>query len=231
MIITIDGPAGSGKTTISTLLAQHYSWQYINSGAFYRAITYLALKNSDIQSCGGIFEDKIAHYSKKIIPSIHWIAPNISIHTENTSISLYKELFTVEIDAQVAKVSQSEILRTKINAQIRTICTKGDWIVEGRDAGTQIFPNANLKFYLDASLKIRAQRRNVQYSKNIKTKNPTNNNLVEETLQKRDEIDKNKGKYSLTKLNNSHYIDTSELGIDEILKKVYNIFNINIKCR
>lgn len=233
MIIAIDGTAGSGKSTISKKIAEHYSFRYLNSGAFYRAVTYVAILRGDIISGGGIHESNNNQYIESVIDHIVWNSPYIALDLSKSNhfsslktLVLDQELYTVSVDKQVAKVSQSTPLRIAINNKIRGICKSySSWIIEGRDVGTHIFPDAECKVYLDADLEARTSRRLADYKKNKKQSKHIDATGVSKIIHDRDNIDKNKGKYSLTILDNTHYIDTSDLTIAQVLEKMYNIIN------
>lgn len=221
MIITIDGPSGSGKSTISKLLGNKLSFAYLNSGAFYRAVTYLALQYNHLDN-ETLPTPLLTEYCEVIIPSMIWDNDILTVTINDESIQLQDELFTREVDEVVAQVSCIEPIRKSITNRIRKLCTS-NWIVEGRDAGSQIFPHAECKFYLDASLDVRVQRRSKQYQDTTHT--TTTISQLSTDMNSRDTIDMNKGIYSLKKNNNFTYIDTALYSIDEILKKVYTIVN------
>lgn len=226
MVITIDGPTGAGKSTISKQYAKKHGFIYINSGAFYRTVSYFAMCNHELTSEKIIPDDMLDKYISVIIPNLSWINDEMQISykdgEETIDMKLSKELFNSQIDVIVPFVSAQQSIRKAINNRIRAICkSEGKWIIEGRDAGTIIMPDTPYKFYLDASLAERAKRRSIQY-------NETNTHKTLEAVKLRDKTDQNKGEASLKKLDTYHYIDTTNHAIDEIINKMYNIVNSKV---
>ena len=204
MILALDGPAGVGKSTIARKIAEKASLFYVNSGNFYRAITLEIIKAellvSDI--------DKIVMIAAKTKFSIK--NGDLYVNNENVENYLHSDL----IDNLVAQVSSIIKVREFVNTSIREISKAMDIIVEGRDITTVVFPNADLKIYLDASVSTRAGRRFNQGVSNLTLKE------IEQGIQARDEIDKSKPEGSLKISNDALYLDTSDLTIDEVCEKV-----------
>ena len=215
MVIAIDGPAGSGKSTIAKLIAERFTdsegrgFFYINSGKLYRAITFGCLRT-------GINPEN----TEKILE----FAKNAEICYENNKVILNGEdvtesLHTDEIDRFSAPLSAIVPVRHIVNDLIRRI-TKGiNAVVEGRDMTTVVFPNAEHRFYIDASADARALRRYEQGVSKLSLEE------IKETIIKRDNIDRNKEEGSLKIAPDVFYIDTSGLTINE----VYDILEIEIR--
>ncbi len=222
MIITIDGPAGSGKTTISKYFSQHYTYNntpiyFLSSGAFYRICTWCILQSLPSHPSNEmLLQETKAHY-KDIVPKISW--ENGEIHSnfflKNKKV-MQKELYNEKLSLYTSKVSCYVPLRKLITKRMQDIISNGNWIIEGRDAGSHIVPNANIKIYLDASEKTRISRR---IQENDQTK--ANPSLIAKKIKERDKIDKNKGEYSLIKKKDAIYIKTDHLSIENICKKIY----------
>ncbi|MGC8764650.1 MAG: (d)CMP kinase [Brevinematia bacterium] len=208
MIITIDGPAGSGKSTIAKLLARRLSINYLNTGAMYRAVTlYLLEKHISIDD-----EASIAEALNDL--SIDFIDGNIYLNGKNVSERI-KEL---DVEKNVSKVSSLKSVREKMVFLQRIIGSKMDIVVEGRDTGTVVFPDADYKFYLDASIEERAQRRyNELKAMGIKELNLS---LLQKEIEKRDFQDRNRKLSPLRIPANATVIDSTNLSIEDVVKKV-----------
>lgn len=204
MIIALDGPAGVGKSTIASRIAEKTGFFYLNSGNFYRAVTLSALEN-------GINPDDIT--------SLISNSRNLDIAIKNKRVYLNTRdvedlLHTDRIDAYVAQHSAIVEIRDIVTAALRKTAESLDIVAEGRDITTVVFPNAEIKFYLDASVEIRAERRFKQGT--------STQTLVEliNSIKKRDEIDMNKPVGSLKIAKDAVYLETSDLTIDEVCEKV-----------
>jgi cytidylate kinase len=206
MVIAIDGPAGSGKSTIAKLLAQRLKdkkgkrFSYINSGNLYRGITLACLR---------------AGINPTDSENVLLFAKNTKIAYQNDRIILDKEdvtdkLHTDEIDRWSAPLSANVPVRHIVNDIIRTIAEGLNVVVEGRDMTTVVFPNAECRFYLDASAEARALRRFEQGVSKLSLAE------IQETISKRDEIDRNKAEGSLLIAPGVEYIDTSGLTINQV---------------
>ena len=204
MVIAIDGPAGSGKSTIAKLLAEKKGYTYINSGKLYRAITLGCIRAKiDLQN------------SEKVIE----FAQNINIFYKKDQVFLNGEdvtnlLHTDEIDKYSSPLSAIVPVRHIVNALIRQMADGRDIVVEGRDMTTVVFPDAEHKFFLDASADSRAKRRFDQGVSNLSLEE------IKTAILQRDEIDKNKVEGSLKLADGVQYLDTSDLTIIEVYDKL-----------
>jgi cytidylate kinase len=209
MIIAIDGPAGSGKTTVAKLLAKRLGIFYLDTGATYRALTYLALENNvDLSS---------AELLNKLARNLNLKLEAGKVYLDNQDISL--EVREPRIDKSISLVVvHPEVRKTMIELQ-RNLAQRGDFVVEGRDITTVVFPEAEHKFYLDADAKVRSRRRFAELKdKGLKLKLQE----VEKDLSKRDHADKNRKVGPLKISDEARVIDTTGLTIEgtarEILK-------------
>ena len=204
MTVAIDGPAGVGKSTIAKMISEKADLFYLNTGNFYRAVTLEALNSgTDISD------------NEKLVD----IAVNSDIQIINTHIYLNGKdvedlLHTDAVDSNVAQVSSVRDLRIEINKKIRSSAENLDIIAEGRDMTTVVFPDAEVKIFLDASIETRASRRSNQ---GVSEKNISE---IEESIKKRDEIDRNKEYGNLKISEDAIYLNTSDLTIDEVCEKV-----------
>jgi len=204
MVIAIDGPAGSGKSTIAKLLAEKKGYTYINSGRLYRAITLGCLRAKiDMEN-----SEKVIEFAKKV-----------KISYENDQVFLDGEevsglLHTDEIDKYSSPLSAIVPVRHIVNDMIRSLSKGRDIVVEGRDMTTVVFPDAEHRFYLDASADSRAKRRFDQGVSNLSMEE------IKNAILKRDEIDRNKAEGSLKIAQGVQYLDTSDLTIVEVYVKL-----------
>jgi len=204
MVIAIDGPAGSGKSTIAKLLAEKLAFTYINSGKLYRTITLGCLRAKiDITNSENVIE----------------FAKNIDIGYEKDSVLLNGEDVTAllhndEIDRHSAPLSAIVPVRHIVNDIVRSLANGRNIVVEGRDMTTVVFPNAEHRFYLDASADSRARRRFDQGVSKLTLEE------IKTAILQRDEIDKNKVEGSLKIAEGVKYIDTSDLTIIQVYEKL-----------
>jgi len=204
MVIAIDGPAGSGKSTIAKLLAEKLDFTYINSGKLYRAITLGCLRQKiDISD-----SEKVIDFAKNI--NISYIKTDVFLDGENVTDLLH----TDEIDKHSSPLSAIVPVRHIVNDLVRSLSKGHNIVVEGRDMTTVVFPNAEHRFYLDADADSRAKRRFDQGVSKLSLQE------IKDAILKRDEIDKNKAEGSLKIAEGVHYLDTSGLTIIEVYDKL-----------
>ena len=201
MIIAIDGPAGTGKSTIASILAEKHNLTFLNSGGFYRTLTLAVLK------AGIDYKDEKAtlEFCKK--QKIEYTKESHFI-LNGTDVTAH--LHDDEVTANASQVSAIVEIRHLVNDLMREITKSLDIVCEGRDMTTVVFPNAEVKVYLDASAEVRAKRRFDQGVSNMTLEE------IKAAIEKRDEMDKNKKEGSLKIAPDALYIDTSNLTIDNV---------------
>lgn len=227
MIITIDGPAGTGKSTIAKKLAEKLKFSYFDTGALYRSVTYLLIKNQidfdDEQNVTKILKDDFFYEIKTINNKKKYFVNN-----EDVSEIIRSNYIT----ENVSRVSCKKYVRENLLKRQRKYAEVNDIVCEGRDIGTVVFPNADIKIYLTARASIRADRRFKQliekYPQDIGT---LNKNQILEDIKKRDELDSNRKISPLRKAKDAHLIDTSRLTIDQSVKKIIKKINKSKKMK
>ncbi len=211
MIIAIDGPAGSGKGTIASMVSKKLNLVNIDTGATYRCVALEMLKDGV-----GLEEtDKIIEISKSI---------NINL-TEDSRVFLNNEDVTnkireKEVTKIVSQVSSIEKVRENLVNLQRNMAKGKNVIMEGRDITTVVFPEADFKFYLDASIDERVKRRILQ---NKEKGIDMTEDEIRENMEKRDYNDMHKKIGALKRTNDQIYIDTSNISIDEVVNEIIKI--------
>jgi cytidylate kinase len=213
MVVAIDGPAGTGKSSVSTRLAELTGFFYINSGRLYRAITWKALQ-----------QGKTSDSPQALIAT----AADISIEIKNDRFLVdgknrNAELHTPEVDREVATVSSIPEIRIAVNTRIKRIAGTRDIIVEGRDMSTVVFPDAEVKIYLDADPAVRARRRAEQLG------DEADYQEILASIRDRDEIDRLKAVGPLKQSPDAEYVDTTDLTLDQVCEKVIDIIHVKTK--
>lgn len=209
-VVAIDGPAGSGKGTVCKMLAEMENLVYIDTGAMYRCIAYLALQNNiDITD-----QDKIVELAKNA--DIQFVGDKVMLN----GLDVTKEIRTMEVTKIVSPVSSIIPLREVLVDMQRQMAESLDVIMEGRDITTVVLPNANYKFYLDASVEERANRR---YKENVQKGMSVSYDEILENIKARDYNDMNKPVGALMHTDEQIYIDSTDMTIDEVVEKIRSI--------
>ena len=219
VIIAIDGPSSSGKSTIAKLIAKHLKFTYIDSGSIYRAVTYLAVKNNLLDK-SNINTSAIIEILKKTSISFSFNSKNQNIISVD-GIQLEDKIRTFKISSLVSLLAEKNEIRKYIVKIQKDISKNKSIVMDGRDIGTVVFPNADVKFYLDASLNERSQRRWKELSKT----ESISLEQVKKDLKNRDDNDINRDHSPLMKSKNSITIITDNLSIDEVVKKMIQIID------
>ncbi len=203
MVIAIDGPAGSGKSTIARMIAQKLGFYFLNTGSFYRAYTLSALdRGIDPLDKEAVLEN----------------AGRVSITVENGDICIdgrdsEERLHTPQVDAYCSQVSSDPRIRKMVNDAVRELALGMDIVTEGRDTTTVIFPDAEYKFYFDASPEVRAKRR-------MGDQPGSDYSAILAAIKERDKRDMEKASGALKVAQDAVYIDTSLLTINQVCEKV-----------
>ncbi|TBR15743.1 (d)CMP kinase [bacterium] len=213
MIIAIDGPAGAGKSTVAKIVAKKLKFIYIDTGAMYRAITLKALdKPVAISNVADLV--KMALNTKIDLISKRDGSLKILMDGKDVSKAIRHPRITKSV-SDVAKIKQIRKIMLELQ---RRLGEKNNSVLEGRDIGTVVFPNAQKKFYLDARLDERAKRRYKELKESL-IKNVTLLS-VSADLTNRDTIDSSRKFAPLKKAEDAVYVDTTYLGIDEVVGKI-----------
>lgn len=209
LIVAIDGPAGSGKSTIAKLVAKKFNFTYIDTGAMYRMITLYLLENKI--SFDNL--DKI----QKILNEINLDMKGDKFFLNNIDVSL--KIREEIINENVSKVASIKAVRENLVNLQRKIASDKNVILDGRDIGTVVFPNAQVKIFLVASAEERARRRYNEFmEKNVEI----TYDEVLKSLKERDHLDSTRKESPLVKASDALELDTTNLKIDEVVNFISN---------
>lgn len=210
-IISLDGPSGAGKSTVAKLVAKKLGYKYLDTGAMYRAVTLFFLnKNVNIQN------------DNEIISAISDL--KISFDNNNkiylNDVDVSEEIRSIKVVNMVSKVSSISAVRKSMVSLQRAIAENDNYVVDGRDIGSVVFPLAKYKFYIDASVEIRAKRR---YEEEIQKGKDITFEEVIDSIKKRDEFDSNREDSPLVVPKAAIIIDTTNMTIDEVVQKITDV--------
>lgn len=215
MTIAIDGPAGSGKSTLGALLAESLGYLYFDTGVMYRAVTLAAL-NAGLQMDD---EEGVGALAQKIRIDVQ--PPSIEDGRDYDvvldDVDVTWDIRKNEVNAHVSPVSTFAAVREAMTAQQRRIASENKVVMVGRDIGTVVMPNASLKIFLDASVEVRAQRR---FQEMLDRGWKTTFEAVFESLNNRDQIDSNRKIAPLRPADDAIVMNVDCMGIQQVLAKV-----------
>lgn len=214
-IIAIDGPAASGKTTVSKLLAKRLSYLYFDTGAMYRAVT-LEMLRREIDSTDEQAVSKLAAALElDVVPPTVGDGRWFTILADGDDVTL--DIYNAEIDANVSRVAAYPDVRKPITHHQRRVALRGEVVMVGRDVGTVVVPEADLKLYFDARVEVRAHRR---WHERQGTEAAHSYEEILAALRKRDQIDAGRAVAPMKAAPDAIVIDTSDLTIDEVIAQV-----------
>jgi cytidylate kinase len=203
IVIAIDGPAASGKSSVARRVARDLDFIYVNTGAMYRAVTWLAMKRATDP------DDPIAVTALAKNNPIEFGLSDGEATIRIAGLDPSDELSSPEINLNVSAVARNQEVRALLVARQREYLASGDLVMEGRDIGTAVFPETPYKFYIDASPEIRARRRAAQGQ--------------EDEITARDRIDATRKHSPLMIASDAAVIDTTEMPIGEVVQTVLGI--------
>ena len=216
IVIAIDGPSASGKSTVSKAVAKLLNFVYVDSGSLYRAVTWFALKKNIIELEPQTIIDELNksnliffNQNNKIVLSIDNFQPN-------------KELRSKLVRENVAQIASKNIIRSFIVSKLRKFKSFGNLVIEGRDIGSVVFSDAKYKFYLHADLMERANRR---YRELIEAGENENAKQVLESISNRDKIDTSRDKDPLVIPSGAKVIDSTDMSLSDVVTMIVNEVN------
>jgi cytidylate kinase len=203
VVVAIDGPAGAGKSTIAKALADDLGIEYLDTGAMYRGVTFEVLRRgleaTDIEAVG------------RVAREIHFVQTRHSLQVNGVDATA--EIRTPAVDAAVSHVAANSAVREVLRTQQREwIAEHGGGVVEGRDIGSVVFPDATLKVYLVASPLVRAQRRVAQHGGDVAE--------IARAIAERDERDSTRSDSPLRKMPDAVVVDTSDRSVPQVIAEI-----------
>ncbi len=212
VIITIDGPAGSGKSTAAKLLAKRLGYFHLDTGAIYRSITYICLKNGISTSD----EDAVADIAKNI--NIEFVRNGESLRVIANDEDVTEKIRAPEVSMGASDIGKLRRVREELIDIQRRFARQNNIVAEGRDMGTVIFPEADVKFFLTASSEVRAKRRFLEL------KDKRTNVKFEDVLkdvERRDIQDMNRDVAPLKPAEDAIIVNTDNMNIEEVLEYLF----------
>jgi len=218
VIIAVDGPAGSGKGTITKAVAEKIGFFRLDTGALYRCVTLEVIRNKiELRDVSKIVEIARNMQVKFIVNENINELDYVFLNGEDVT----KDIRSNEVNNLISKVSVIKELREEMLKIQRNLAENQNTIMEGRDIGTVVFPNANLKIYLNADIEERAKRR---YKENMEKGIATTYEEVLEILKNRDKIDMGRAVAPLRKAEDAIEIDSTNMSIEEVVKRIVELY-------
>ncbi len=215
IVIAIDGPAASGKSTTAKLLAKKLGYVYIDTGAMYRAFTLKALTENILEQL--LVDESLL---RQFVETTDVRLTDAQVLLDGCDVTA--QIRSNEVSKMVSKISALKAVREKLSAIQRKLGEEKGVVMDGRDIGTAIFPNAELKIYMMASARERAKRRYAE----LKAQNATLDvsfDALEAEIKQRDEEDMNRAVSPLRKADDAVVLDTSSLTIEEQVEHIYRL--------
>lgn len=212
--IAIDGPASSGKSTVAKLLASDFNFIYVDTGAMYRAITFLAIKHQVAFSD----EAALAELTKKYPISFKQSGRGQLVFVNDEEVT--EAIRQPDVTAAVSEVSAHGMVRKELVEAQRQLAKTGGIVMDGRDIGTTVLPQAEVKIFLVASVEERAQRR---YKENQAKGIQMDFETIKEAIAKRDYLDSHREVSPLVQAQDAQLVDTTGMSIEQVVTKIKDI--------
>jgi cytidylate kinase len=216
MIIAIDGPAGSGKSTVAKIVAEKLNFRYIDTGSMYRSVAWKSLeKNTALRD-----EDAVADIASKVKIELVPGKDGQLVFVDGENIT--DQLKVEEISHGAAIVAAQPMIREIMTTKQRKLGKQGKVVMDGRDIGTVVFPQADKKFFLDADPKERGRRRFIELKEKGQVKNTDLSTIIAQIVQ-RDHEDRSRKIAPLKQAKDAMLIDTTHLSVDQVAEEIIKI--------
>ncbi|PEB52646.1 cytidylate kinase [Bacillus pseudomycoides] len=214
--IAIDGPAAAGKSTVAKVVAKELSYVYIDTGAMYRTLTYAALEqNVDIEN-----EEKLMDVLKNVHIEFQQGENTQLVFLNGQDVS--EVIRTPDVTNRVSIVAKHRLVREEMVRRQQELAAKGGVVMDGRDIGTHVLPNAEVKIFMLASVEERAERRHLE---NMKKGFASSLEQLKKEIAQRDKLDSEREVSPLKKADDALELDTTSLSIEEVVQKIMNIIS------
>ncbi|MBS4173293.1 (d)CMP kinase [Bacillus sp. FJAT-49736] len=217
--IAIDGPAAAGKSTVAKIVAEKLSYIYIDTGAMYRSLTYKAIQNQVDLENENALADLLFNTNIKLEASTN--GQLVFVDGKNVT----NQIREADVTNSVSIVSKYRSVREEMVRRQQEFAKDGGIVMDGRDIGTHVIPDAELKIFLLASVEERAQRR---HAENVSKGFPSDINQLKEEITLRDKLDSEREVAPLKKAADAIELDTTSLSIEEVVDKIMNLANERI---
>ncbi|AOP33363.1 cytidylate kinase [Leptospira tipperaryensis] len=225
-VIALDGPAGSGKSTVARQIAEKIGFNYLDTGAFYRALTLFLYRLYEKTPNAGEFSDWVkTNEAETSISHAHILCEfsagnenRIFLNNEDVSLAIR----TPEITREIKHIANKRIYRDFVNKELHSLAKLHKLLMDGRDIGTEVFPDAKFKFYLTASSKVRAERRTLQLKEQGIS---ADQNEIEREIILRDKSDMERDIAPLYQAKDAILIDTDILSKNSVISKILEILD------
>ncbi|MGV3465764.1 MAG: (d)CMP kinase [Heyndrickxia sp.] len=217
--IAIDGPAAAGKSTVAKIIAEKLSYIYIDTGAMYRSLTFKAIQNRVSLDNEKALADLLLHTEIKLVAS----ESGQLVFVDGLNVT--NEIREAEVTNSVSIVSKYRSVREEMVRRQKDFAKDGGIVMDGRDIGTHVIPNAELKIFLLASVDERAERR---HAENISKGFPSDINKLKEEIKLRDKLDSEREVAPLRKAADAIELDTTSLSIIEVVDKIMHLVHERI---
>ncbi len=225
IIIAIDGYSSTGKSTIAKQIAKALNYIYVDTGAMYRAVTLYAMQHNFVIE-NEIQADQLIQNLDNISLSFKFNKSLGFAEVFLNGINVEREIRTIEVSKLVSKVAAISEVRKKLVKEQQEMGTFKGIVMDGRDIGTVVFPEAELKLFMTASAEKRAKRRHLEL---LKRGDIVSYEEVLENVQERDHIDSSRKDSPLMKADNAVELDNSDMGMDEQFERIMSLIRSKIK--
>ncbi len=211
MIIAMDGPAGSGKSTVARMLAKRLGFKYLDTGAMYRALTWKALQDGvdlkDANALCQLMDQTIIRFQGR----------NDDLQIFVDGVNVTEKIRLPSVTNNVHYISDTPSVRQRMVKLQRTFASEGNIIAEGRDMGTVVFPHAEKKFFLDAEIEVRARRRYGEM--NLPDSDVSYADVIKD-IEIRDKRDTTRKNSPLMRSDDAIYLNTTKMSVEEVVSRI-----------